>query len=98
MAAAWRGTRALAWSFVTAHFDDLAARLPKEAVADLFRVGLATCSTAQRDAFAAFFAERAQGVLGGPRDYQETLDSYDLCVAYRARQTPSLLKFLERYR
>jgi alanyl aminopeptidase len=97
-AAAWRGTRALAWTFLVAHFDDLAKRLPKERVGGLIGLGLGECSQAGRDATSAFFGERAKAVLGGPREYQQTLESFDLCVAFRARQTASLTKFLERYR
>jgi alanyl aminopeptidase len=97
-AAAWRGTREVAWSFLVAHFDELAKRLPKERVGDLIELGLGACSQAKRDETAAFFATRKNDVLGGPRDLAQVLDRFDLCVAYRARHTPSLVKFLERYR
>jgi len=97
-AAAWRGTRELAWSFMVAHFDELARRLPKERVGALLELGLGACTRAKRDETAAFFATRKNDVLGGPRDLAQILDRFDLCVAYRARHTPSLTKFLERYR
>ena len=97
-AAGWRGTRDLAWAYLLQHYDELAAHLPKERISRLVRLGAGYCSEAKRAETAEFFRARNAQALGGPRDYQQTLESFTLCVAFRERQLASVTKFLERYR
>ncbi len=96
-AAANREVRELAWKLVTEHYDALIARLPREYTASFVNVGLADCSASRRAETAAFFAERNARALGGPRVYENALETLDLCIAYRARHAASVEKFLRRY-
>jgi alanyl aminopeptidase len=96
-ASAHRETRALAWKTVTAHYDAIAARLPRENVAYLVKLGGRFCSDAQRAELAAFFAPRSARAIGGPRVFRNTVEGIALCVAYRAKQEGSLEAFLRKF-
>ncbi|HUJ00949.1 MAG TPA: M1 family metallopeptidase [Usitatibacter sp.] len=75
--------REAAFDFVRAHFDALVAKLPPDTPGDLQRPLGELCTPAARSAFADFFAERAPRFLGGPKSYQQALESIDLCIAAR---------------
>jgi hypothetical protein len=54
------------------------------------------CSEQDRDAVEAFFKERSERELGGPRRLAHTLEFISICSAFRAYQEPSLAKFLAK--
>ncbi len=55
------------------------------------------CDEQHRHDAADFFAGRSTKYTGEPRNLSQTLESIDLCVAYKKTQQPSLTQFLERY-
>ncbi len=79
--------RAAAFDFVRGHFDALVAKLPPETPGQLATPLGELCTSAERDAFAAFFRERSPRFLGGPKRYAEALESIDQCIVARG-QTP----------
>ena len=60
-------------------------------------VASAFCDEHHRHDAAEFFEGRSTKYGGGPRNLAQTLESIDLCVAYKKAQQPSLTEFLERY-
>ena len=78
--------RAPAFEFLRANFDALAARLPPQSPAYLITPLARLCTPAEREAFAAFFGERATRFLGGALRYRQALERIDLCIAARERR------------
>ena len=73
--------RRYAFDYVRGHFDALAEKLPQDTPGRLmFRMGR-LCTTEQRDAFAGFFAQRADRFIGGALNYRKALETMELCVA-----------------
>ena len=77
-------------------FPNSSGELPT-GVASLVFIANDYCSEAKRDEVAAFFKEKNAKALGGPRLYDNALESFTLCIAYRARHQDSLAKVLGRY-
>jgi alanyl aminopeptidase len=75
--------RRAAFDFLRANYDALAAKLPPHSLAGLLAPLGELCTREERELFAGFFAERAKGLLGGPRQYQQALERIDLCIAAR---------------
>jgi alanyl aminopeptidase len=84
--------RGAAFDFVRANFDALVAKLPPESPGRLPSALAELCTPADRDAFVAFFADRAPRFLGGPKRYAEALESIDLCIASKRGQSPFSLE------
>jgi alanyl aminopeptidase len=78
-------SRAAAFHFVSANFDAIHAKIPKDSEAWLIDSFAGLCTPAERDAFRAFFAPRAAGFLGGELAFRQTMESIELCVAARGR-------------
>ena len=77
--------RAAAFAYIRAHYDALVAKVPEDTPVNFVeRLGRGLCTREEREAFAAFFGERAQRLLGGPHAYDQALEAIDLCVAARA--------------
>jgi len=77
--------RGAAFAYVREHFDALVAKVPEDTPVNfVIRLGRGLCTRDEREAFAAFFSERAQRLLGGPHAYDQALEAIDLCVAARA--------------
>ena len=85
---------ALAYAFMTANFDALVARAPRDAAAFYPRIGGSFCSAARRAEVEDFFRDRAARYTGGPRILAQTLERITLCAAFKARQQPRLSAFL----
>jgi cytosol alanyl aminopeptidase len=78
------------------HYDDIRKRLPSEVVGTLPELVQGLCSEDDRNAVEAFFKERSEQELGGPRRLAHTLEFISICSAFRAHQAPSLTKFLAK--
>ena len=76
------------------HYEALRKRLPTEVMGTLPEFVKGLCSEQDRDAVDAFFKQRSERELGGPRRLAQTLEFISLCSAFRAHQEPSLAKFL----
>jgi alanyl aminopeptidase len=78
------------------HYEALRKRLPTEVVGTLPELVRGLCSEKDRDAVEAFFKQRSERELGGPRRLAHTLEFISICSAFRAHQEPSLAKFLAK--
>jgi alanyl aminopeptidase len=87
-------SRDVAYAFVTAHYDALAARLPEERVAYLAVSASSYCDPVHRQEAATFFTERMARAPGGTRFLASMLESVDLCIAFKAAQGPGIESFL----
>jgi hypothetical protein len=79
--------RVPAFEYVRANFDAIAAKMPRSSLSSAGRIpaylhGL--CTPAERDAFVAFFKDRAPTFERGRRSYDEALEAINLCIAARA--------------
>ncbi len=90
-------TRALGLAFLEAHWDELIARLPKDAGASLVWMASSGCDEKARDEARTFFEGRSTKYLGGPRSFAQAMEGIDLCIAWRARQRPSAVRFFEKH-
>ena len=77
--------RGTAFEHLRGHWDALQAKLPAESVARLLRRLPGLCTRAERDAYVAFFKERAPGHLGGRLAYEQTLEAIEICITSNAR-------------
>ncbi|HET7364175.1 MAG TPA: M1 family metallopeptidase [Burkholderiales bacterium] len=75
--------RRAAFDFLRANYDALAAKLPRTSLAWLLSPLGDLCTPEERELFAGFFKERARSLYGGPRQYQQSLERIDLCIAAR---------------
>jgi alanyl aminopeptidase len=93
-----RSTRAIAWDFLKAHFDALAARMRSDD-ADFFVSGLASdfCDDAHAADVKAFFEPRAAKIEGLSYVLSTTVESITQCAtAFKASQA-ELDAFLAKY-
>lgn len=89
--------RGLAYQFVKAHFDELVARLPRDAGANLARVAGGFCDEAARADAEAFFTGRSTQYVGGPRVLSQTLERIAQCARLRQFQDEPLARFLSSF-
>jgi len=75
--------RRAAFDFLRGNYDALAAKLPDIALASLLAPLGELCTREERELFGGFFKERARKLYGGPRQYQQSLERIDLCIAAR---------------
>ena len=75
--------RRAAFDFLRTNFDALAAKLPETSLAWLLAPLGELCTPEERELFAGFFKERARNIYAGPRQYQQSLERIDLCIAAR---------------
>jgi cytosol alanyl aminopeptidase len=88
-------TRDLAYQFVRSNFDALAAKLPRrEGGSSLIGAASVLCDDSKRDEIQAFFKERLDKSLGGPRKYAQAMETLQTCAAFRKAQTRSVVAFL----
>jgi alanyl aminopeptidase len=78
-------SRDAAFEFVRANFDALVAKLPQHSMS--WHIGQLGefCTRPQREQFAGFFKDRAKDFQGGPRQYRQSLERIDLCIAAHAQ-------------
>jgi hypothetical protein len=87
-------TRKLAVDFVKKNYDVLKKALPEEWESSLVQVPIATCDPSARKDLETFFKPRITAALGGPREYANALDEYELCLKWRAKQVPEAVRYL----
>jgi alanyl aminopeptidase len=88
-------TRILAYDFVRSNFDVLAARLPRrEGGASLVGAASVLCDDTRREEIEAFFKDRLQRSLGGPRKYAQAMEILRTCSVFRKVQARSVVAFL----
>ncbi|HJT87692.1 MAG TPA: M1 family metallopeptidase [Bryobacteraceae bacterium] len=94
------GNEKLPLEFLEKHYAQLAPRLPSgagfDAGAQLTAVGSEFCTEDARQEFVRFFQDRVKSFLGGPRNYQQTLERIRLCEARNSAQGAALDSFLSR--
>ncbi len=73
--------RAAAFAYLRTNWDALVAKLPAEAPAYLLTPLGSLCTPADRTAFSTFFRERSTQFLGGPKRFEQALESIDICNA-----------------
>ena len=85
-------TRGVAWPWVQAHWDKVAAQLTTASGAQLVSATGAFCSVEDRNQVASFFATHK--VEAAERSLAKALDSIDACVRLRQTQEPKLHAWL----
>jgi len=86
-------TRRLPFEFVKAHFEDLVAKLPKDAGARLSAMAGGLCSEAERSEAETFFTGRSTKYTGGPRNLKQTIERINQCAAFEKAQSASISSF-----
>ncbi len=91
----------MAFEFMKAHFDELAAKRPTgggfDAGATFPQVGDGFCSAERRQALQDFLRPRVDKFTGAPRALSHVLESIDDCIAVKAAEEPSVVEFLKQY-
>ena len=94
-------TRDLAFNFMKAHFDDIAAKRPTgggfDAGSIFPQVGATYCSSEQKNQLQSFFNSRVDKFTGAPRALSQVLESIDDCIALKADEQASVEAFLKKY-
>ncbi|MBV9034809.1 MAG: ERAP1-like C-terminal domain-containing protein, partial [Acidobacteriaceae bacterium] len=94
-------TRKMAFEFMQAHFDEIAAKRPTgggfDAGAIFPRVGASFCDAQSKEQLQSFFGPRIEKFTGAPRALSQTLESIDVCIAEKGAQEPSVEAFLKNY-
>ncbi len=94
-------TRKLAFEYMQAHFDELAAKRPQgggfDAGSRFPAVGQSYCDAQSKAELQSYFEPRIAKFTGGPRALAQTLEGIDLCTATKAAQEASVVAFLRNY-
>ncbi len=97
----WTPTRKLAFDFMKAHIDALAAKRPggggSDAGAQFVRVGESFCDPESEEQLKAFFEPQVQKFVGAPRMLAQTLESIHSCIANKTLQESSVESFLRGF-
>ena len=88
-------TAQMAYDFLKASFEAVAARRTSEEAGYLLGAGAVFCDEAHRADVAASFGERAKKVDGGPQVLARALEEIGACVAHREAQQASVAAFLK---
>jgi alanyl aminopeptidase len=83
-------------AFVRAHAAELIPRLPDAVAANLARVVKQGCDAARRDDQAAWLHGLLDGLPGGERKVNQTIEAVDQCVAQRAHNAPLIAAWLKK--
>ncbi len=87
--------REMAYQFVKTNHDALLAKLPRDS--SFARVAGSFCDEAHRADAEAFFKDKVAKTPGGPRNFAQTLERVDLCIARKKVYEPVIEKFLAKY-
>lgn len=94
-------TRGMAFDFMKAHFDEIAAKRPTgggfDAGAVFPQVGASYCSAERKQELQNFFQPRVDKFTGAPRALSQVLERIDDCIALKAEQESSVAEFLKKY-
>ncbi|MFT3709016.1 MAG: M1 family metallopeptidase [Archangium sp.] len=91
-------TRDLVFEWLQKNYEKLVMRLPEGWDANLVYLATGFCSQERKEEVIKFFEPRTKKAIGGPREFATAMESYDQCIAWRARQLPGAIKFLESQR
>ena len=96
-----RQTRHMSFEFVQAHIDEILAKAPTSGGFDFGSVlpyaGSAFCSASEKAQLKEFFEPRVDKLVGARRNFDQVIESIDICAAQSAQQTPSVEAFLKDY-
>ncbi len=94
-------TRKMAFNFMKAHFDEIAAKRPTgggfDAGAEFPYVGASFCDKQSEEELKSFFEPRVDKFVGAPRILAQVLERIDSCIATKAAQEPGVVAFLKQY-
>jgi hypothetical protein len=90
---AYPETRRVAYSFLKRNLDGILANLPADWGAQVIDLLGSFTDPAMISDAAAFFADRAPKLLGGPRTLAQSLEAARLNVAQRERHAASIAQF-----
>jgi len=90
-------TREQGYELFKARYDKVSAMIPREMVPFLSYAGVNFCDAAHREDVASFFKERSAKAPGGERTLRQVLESIDLCIAQKARESAGVSAFLDAY-
>lgn len=79
--------RRATFAFIQAHYDALVAKMAQDTVPRLLTPMGGLCTPADRDAYTAFFRERAPASVGGGLRYAQVLEAIEICIARQAQYT-----------
>jgi len=85
-----------AYEFMKRNFDALVKRSHRNAAARFPTWGAQLCDEGRRADMEAFFRERIGAFDGGPRILAQTVETINLCAAFKGAQQASLIDFLQR--
>jgi len=86
-------TRDVAWAWLKAHFDELAALLPDRyggRLPQMYKV----CDPARAEEVRAFFTPRVDKLTGGPRNLAQALETAQQCAARVDAQRDSVERYV----
>ena len=79
--------RRATFEFLQAHYDALAAKMAHNMLPRLLTPMAGLCTPADRDAYVAFFRERAPKSVGGGLRYAQALEAIEICIARQSQDT-----------
>jgi alanyl aminopeptidase len=88
-------TRAAAWDFFQARFDDIQGRIGKQRGSSLPWLASFFCTTDMAARAEAFFGSRVAALVGGPRALAGALEEVRSCAAQVEAQRAATLAFLK---
>lgn len=94
-------TRSMAFDFMKAHFDEIAAKRPTgggfDAGSVFPEVGASYCSAEQKTELQSYFQPKVDKFTGAPRALSQVLETIDICTALKASEAPGVEAFLRNY-
>jgi len=90
-----RATRPVLWGFLEENWEAVTDRLPRSAVAYLPSLARLACTPAERSGLEGFLRPRVAEVDGASRALDQALERIDQCIARRATQEASAVRFLD---
>jgi alanyl aminopeptidase len=88
-----RGGNALAWQWLTEHYDAVRERLGAENAGFLPLAAAAFCSAERAAEIRAFFEPRMAATDGGPRNLASAIETVELCSALSTAQAAGAREF-----
>jgi alanyl aminopeptidase len=83
-------TRDRAWTWLTASFEELAARYGKHQVGGIPWYAASFCTKTAAQEVQRFFEPRVAELMGGPRNLASAVETISLCAAKAKAQRPSI--------
>jgi alanyl aminopeptidase len=88
--------RASTYAWFKQHFDDVAAKMPKEYRPFLAYIAAPLCDDAVKPDVEAFLKPKMDAIDGGARTYAQAMEQLSLCAAQKAAQLPGVVAFLTK--